>query len=170
MMSDIARRTGAHAVSALCIRATLLAALWWILSDGDGGWYIGAPLVMVVSVLSLWLTPPAVNRLRVLRLPAFAAWFILQSLRAGVDVARRTLHPRLPLSPAILDLDVRLPEGAPRWWLMITISLLPGTLSVRLHGDRLELHCLDDQQPVERDLRVTETRIATLFDCAEIGR
>lgn len=169
-MSDITRRTGPHALTALCLRATLLSGLWWLLSEGDGGWYIGAPLVAVVSLVSLWLTPPAVNRLRVLHLPGFAAWFIMQSLRAGWDVARRTLSPGLPLAPAILDIELKLPPGAPRWWLMITVSLLPGTLSVRLDGDRLELHCLDHTQPVERELRSTEARIAALFTTAGAAR
>ena len=40
---------------------------------------------------------------------------------------------------------------------------MPGTLSVLLEGDRLTLHCLDTREPVERDVRATERRVARVF-------
>ncbi|AHE97023.1 cation transporter [Thioalkalivibrio paradoxus ARh 1] len=102
--------------------------------------------------------------MRVLRFPGFAAFFLWQSLLAGWDVARRTLDPKLPLQPEILHLPLALPAGAPTWWLMLTISLLPGTLSVRLHQQRvLEVHCLDSRLDVAGSVRETECQIARLY-------
>jgi multicomponent Na+:H+ antiporter subunit E len=47
---------------------------------------------------------------------------------------------------------------------MLVISLLPGTLSVRLHQDRtLEVHCLDSRLDVPGSVRETELQIAQLF-------
>jgi multicomponent Na+:H+ antiporter subunit E len=151
-------------VSAYALRLALLLGVWWILTGSTGDWWFGLPLAVVAAAVSLWLTPPGRFRLRVLRMPAFAAYFLWQSLLAGWDVARRTLSPALPLHPEIVHLPLTLPPGAPTWWLMLIISLLPGTLSVRLHDDRtLEVHCLDSRLDVPGSVRETEEQIAGLF-------
>jgi multicomponent Na+:H+ antiporter subunit E len=70
----------------------------------------------------------------------------------------------MPLNPDILRLPLILPPGAPTWWLMLTITLLPGTLSVRLHTDRvLEVHCLDADAGIAASVRRTERQLAELF-------
>lgn len=166
-MSDATTRTTPHFLSAFILRCGVLAGVWWALTDGDGGWYLGAPCVLVIALTSLWLAPPVRPRPRLSRLPAFLAYFLVQSLRAGWDVARRTLSPSLPLAPSVLEFEIDLPPGTPRWWLVITVNLLPGTLVVRIDGSHLELHCLDATQPIERDLRKTEAHIAALFATRE---
>lgn len=162
-MNEAQPHTPLDWIRAFALRSGLMALLWWLLTDGEGGWYVGVPSVFVATLASLWLTPPAHHGLNVLRLPRFACYFIFQSLRAGWDVACRTLNPALPLDPEILEFDLNLPPGAPRWWLMIVANLLPGTLSAHLNGNRLELHCLDRTQEIERDLRATERHISALF-------
>lgn len=145
-------------------RMGLLLVLWWVLSGSADAWWFGLPLAAVAAGFSLWFTPPTRFMLRPLRFPAFAAFFLWQSLLAGWDVTRRTLHPRLPLHPEILHLAVNLPPGAPTWWLMLTITLLPGTLSVRLHNRQiLEVHCLDSRLDVAASVRDTEVQIARLY-------
>lgn len=158
--SNAVAMTGARAYA---IRVVLLLVLWWALTEASGGWSIGVPLAALAAAASLWLTPPARHVLHLRRAPAFAAYFLLQSLRAGWDVARRTLHPRLPLRPGMLRLPARLPDGAPTWWLMITISLLPGTLSVRLDGRTLEVHCLDVGRDAAADVHAAQVQLAALF-------
>lgn len=155
-----------HYPTALAIRSLGLAALWWVLTEGGEGWAIGGPLALLIAGISLLHTPPSAYRLAIHRIPGFAAFFLTQSLRAGVDVAQRTLDRSLPLHPAMLRVPLHLPAGAPTWWLMLVISLLPGTLSVRLGGRTLELHCLDERLDVIADLRRAETEIGRLFGCA----
>ena len=151
-------------ISAYALRLGLLLGVWWILSGSTEDWWFGLPLAVFAAAVSLWLTPPGRFRLRLHRMPFFAGFFLWQSLLAGWDVARRTLSPALPLRPEILHLPVVLPEGAPTWWLMLVISLLPGTLSVRLDEERsLEVHCLDSRLDVPASVRETELQIALLF-------
>ena len=151
-------------VSAYLLRLGILLAVWWILSGSSSDWWFGLPLAILAAAVSLWLTPPGRFLLRPQHIPGFAAFFLWQSLLAGWDVAKRTLSPALPLHPEILRIPMALPPGAPTWWLMLTISLLPGTLSVRLHRDRiLEVHCLDSLLDVAGSVRETETQLARLF-------
>jgi multicomponent Na+:H+ antiporter subunit E len=148
---------------AYVLRALGFAGVWWTLTEGDGGWGFGLVLALIVAALSLIHMPPARHLPRIQRVPGFLAYFLLQSLRAGWDVARRTLRPELPLQPGLLRLPMRLPTGAPTWWMMIVISLLPGTLSVQLQDAVLELHCLALGDDVVADVREAEDRLARLF-------
>ncbi|AGA31812.1 cation antiporter [Thioalkalivibrio nitratireducens DSM 14787] len=164
-MAEHSQRVGRiRRVSAFLLRVGFLLVIWWILTGSGSDWWFGFPLALAAAALSLWLTPPATYRLRPLRFPGFAVFFLWQSLLAGWDVARRTLDPKLPLQPDVLQLPLGLPAGAPTWWLMLTISLLPGTLSVRLHQQRvLEVHCLDARLDVAGSVRDTECQIARLY-------
>ena len=150
-------------LQAFTLRALVLAGVWWALTEGGEGQGFGVVLALLVAALSLLHTPPAERAPRLHRLPAFTLYFMLQSLRAGWDVACRTVHPSLPLQPRLLRLPLRLPAGAPSWWLMMVISLLPGTLSVHLDGTELELHCLDGTVDVLTDVREAEAQLSQLF-------
>jgi multicomponent Na+:H+ antiporter subunit E len=151
-------------LQAFGLRWLMLVCVWWVLVTDLQGLGFGLAVAAAAAGVSLWLSPPARHCPRPLRLPAFAGFFLYQSLLAGWDVARRTLHPALPLQPEILHLRLALPVGAPTWWLMLTTTLLPGTLSVRLHRHQvLEVHCLDARQDVRGSVRETERRIARLF-------
>jgi multicomponent Na+:H+ antiporter subunit E len=48
------------------------------------------------------------------------------------------------------------------------INLQPGTVGVRIDGDRLRVHALDQSMPVEENLRDLEERVAGLFG-VELG-
>lgn len=155
-------QTAGSAFRPLALRSVLLCGLWAVLANGEG-WGFGVPVALGSAWLSLRLAPPSQHRIRLAALPRFAGWFLLQSLRAGWDVARRTLHPALPLNPGMIRLRPALPTGAPTWWLMLVISLLPGTLSVRMAGGTLELHCLDLEGDVTGDFARTERELLRLF-------
>jgi multicomponent Na+:H+ antiporter subunit E len=152
-----------HTLLAVLIRTVVLAGIWWVLTENRGGWGFGVPAAVAVACISLLLNPPATHTLRVHHLPGFVLFFLIQSLRAGWDVAVRTVSPSLPLQPAILSVPLMLPAGAPTWWLMLVVSLLPGTLSTHLNDRTLELHCLDEGLDVVADIREAERRIALLF-------
>jgi len=156
-------------VRASLFRFLLLLLVWLILAGTTDALGFGVAIALAACALSLWLTRPAEHHLKLLRLPGFTAFFLWQSLLAGWDVARRTLNPALPLHPEILELKVHLPAGAPTWWLMLIITLLPGTLSVRLqHPGRLEVHCLDARQSVATSIRETEQQILRLFGLSDV--
>jgi multicomponent Na+:H+ antiporter subunit E len=146
----------------LLVRVLVLAALWWTLTGG-AAWGFGAPVIAAAVGVSLALQPARRVRLRPWGLLRFVGYFLMQSPRAGLDVARRAFAPGLPLAPALLDFRLRLPAGPARTLLVNTMSLLPGTLSAGIEGNRLRLHALDTRLPVEQELRAVEARIAAIF-------
>ncbi|SFX59995.1 Na+/H+ antiporter subunit E [Marinospirillum alkaliphilum] len=157
-------RMNVSGIISLLLRLVLAATVWWLISEGrNDSWVLGAPAVLLAVWLSHHLHPQPGRRLSLVGLLAFWWFFTRQSLLAGLDVARRTLSPELPIQPGAISVPLYLPSGAPRWLLAMTLSLLPGTLSVRFEKDRLLLHCLDMTQPVEHDVFVAQRQIAAVF-------
>jgi multicomponent Na+:H+ antiporter subunit E len=144
-------------------RIILLALLWWVITEGAGGWYLGIPAILLALGTSYWLQPQRQLRLRPAGALRFSGFFLLQSLRAGLDVALRAFRPSLPLAPALMEYRLQLPTEPARVFLADIMSLLPGTLSTELRDDCLCLHVLDARQPIEADLRQVEVRVADLF-------
>jgi multicomponent Na+:H+ antiporter subunit E len=146
----------------------ILTCSWWILAEGDpSSWALGVPTV----ALAVWTTRQyarghASLTVRYQAIPAFALYFVLRSLVAGVDVARRTLAPSLPIAPRLQSVHTTLPDGLPRVLLVAVLSLMPGSLGVSLNGDEIELHVLDARTDVLADVRRTEARIARLFQAS----
>lgn len=147
----------------LLLRTSFFALLWWSITEGAGGWAMGVPVIALAVGTAHLLQPRRQLRLRPLGALRFTGFFLVQSLRAGLDVALRALRPRMRLAPALLEYRLQLPAGPARVFLADTMSLLPGTLSTELRDDCLCLHVLDARQSIEADLRQVEVRVADLF-------
>jgi multicomponent Na+:H+ antiporter subunit E len=153
-------------VSAVVVRAAGFLVLWLILA----GFYPGDIPAAVVAVavatwVSLRLLPPGTLRLSPLAIACLALRFPVQSLVAGIDVAWRAFHPRLPLRAGTITYEHQLPPGIPRDAFCAYASLMPGTLPADTdpHG-RLVVHCLDTDQPVAAQLAREEALFARALD------
>lgn len=150
---------------ALAGRTLLMAALWWAATEGRAiNWPLAAAGVVLAVAASILLRPP------VGWAPGgfvrFAGFFLLHSLRGGIDVALRAVRPGPPLRPGFITLRLRLDDPQSRLVVTRTISLLPGTLGVDLDNDRLTIHVLDVGMANERLLRRCEHRVAALHGTA----
>jgi multicomponent Na+:H+ antiporter subunit E len=151
-------------MSGILARALLFALVWWVLAEGRAdSWGVGLIFVALAVAASLRLRPPGRYRLSPVGLLAYAGFFLVQSVRSGLQVAAMALRPRLAIAPALFEIPLRLPPGPAVALLTGTLSLLPGTLSVRLDGATLGLHALDGRLPIEKEVRVAEAYIARLF-------
>lgn len=149
---------------AILFRGTLLAAIWWILTGGAlRSWGVGLATIIVALAFSLHLGPPVVRKFRLARLPCFFFYFLVQSVKGGMQVARMALRPRLDLQPAMREFELRLADEPARIFLASILNLLPGTLSAGLDGNVLHLHVLDHRLPIEREMRHAESWVAWLF-------
>lgn len=151
-------------IAAILFRGLVFALIWWALAEGRAdSWGVGGISVTLALAASLALSPPGRMRLSPRELLVFIGFFVSQSARGGAQVALRAVRPRMDLMPALLDLPVSLPEGIGRVLLVNTLNLLPGSLSVRIEGDRLRLHVLDARLPIAEEVRDIEARIARLL-------
>ncbi|MCL5043634.1 MAG: Na+/H+ antiporter subunit E [Gammaproteobacteria bacterium] len=123
----------------------LHTGLWTLLSGGSG-WYLGLPVIAAATLLSCWLQATPWH-LRLARVPALLCFFCYELLLGGWDVARRALHPRMPLDPAWVRYELQTPNPQVHLLLSVIVGLMPGSLPSRLNKGVLHLHVLDQRQP-----------------------
>jgi multicomponent Na+:H+ antiporter subunit E len=150
-------------------RALCFIAIWLILmpSAKPADLACGLIATLVATQMSLRLLPPAAGRLRLGAFLVFAPHFLAQSLLAGIDVARRALHPRLPLQPGVVVYRTGFPPGLARNEFAIITSLLPGSLPIDETEDGLVYHCLDITQPVLEQMADEERRLSGVLISGE---
>ena len=146
--------------------AALLALIWFVLAGGaPSSWIVGVPAIATALLLARrvevatapWRLDPA----GVLR---FAAFFLRESVRGGIDVAGRVSARRLRVAPGLVRYRWRLAPGDPaRTTFVLCVSLLPGTLVVAAGERDLLIHALDATTPVAGELAALEQHVAGLF-------
>lgn len=141
-----------------------LSGLWWLLSGGQtASWWIGLPVIAAAT----W----AVGRLNADRAKTvslagglvFAVFFLYESIRGGIDVALRTLAPRMRIRPGFTVYHTRLKHREARVLFANCVSLLPGTLAADLNGDRLDVHLLNADVDAGKELGRLERAISRLY-------
>ena len=73
---------------------------------------------------------------------AYLPWLIKEIAVANVDVARRILHPKLPISPRMIRVKASQRGELGRVVYANSITLTPGTVSVDMAGDEIVVHAL----------------------------
>lgn len=154
------------------LNVLVLAAVWLVLSEGiDGSWVIGLPVIILVAMLIAWMEEDADHfPLSFSGLAVFVPFFLRQSVLSGFDVALRALRPDMGLRPALLNYRISLPDGPPRRLFVNSITLMPGTLSVLVQGEKVVVHVLDENQPFNAALHHLENRVAAVFLTPKKGR
>jgi len=136
-------------------------AFWVVLSGAE---LADLPVGIVAGVAATWaslrLLPPGPARVSLPALGSLALRFFYQSIVAGVDVAWRALHPRLPLRPGFVAYTVHFPPGTARNAFAALTSLLPGTVPAAQERGELVYHCLDVEQPVVSQLTAEEAAMS----------
>ena len=104
---------------------------------------------------------------RIFPLALLGRHFIWGSIVAGVDVARRAFHPRLPLRPGFVTYTCRVPAGTTRDLFLAMTSLMPGSLPTDVdERGVLLMHCLDTDQPLADQMADTEARLLRALERA----
>ena len=148
----------------LLIPGLALTGLWWLLSGGaPGSWLVGLPAVALALYAVRRSARAGRSRLSPVGLLRLLPFFVAESVRGGLDVARRILAPSLRVTPGPASYRVRLQSHEARLLFVNCVSLLPGTVAADLERDRLRLHLLDTGSDPEQELRRLERVVARVF-------
>lgn len=161
-LKRLRQQAAAQGWRSVAVRASVLSGGWWVIAEGDrSALLFGVPIVLLALGASVALPSPSAPRWSPTGLARFASAFLFGSLHGGLDVARRALAHRLLIAPTVLRYPLGLRTEPARHLFMGALSLMPGTLSVSLEGDGLEVHVLVDQgDGFARQLRDLEERVA----------
>ena len=145
----------------------VLLAFWLILTAGDLASLIIAVPFIAMAIL---LRPVAENRseksgllVNISGLLQFAWFFILESLRGGVDVSRRVLAAETRVDPVFYDYSMQLQIPHAQQLFISSISLLPGTLCADMNNNQLRIHTLDQQMDTTQGIRRLESLVGKIF-------
>jgi len=87
--------------------------------------------------------------------------FLTELVKSNFDVARRVLAPSLPINPGIVEVETKLKSKLGRMILANSITLTPGTLTVKIENDKLFIHWIN---VVNTDIENATKDIAAKFE------
>jgi multicomponent Na+:H+ antiporter subunit E len=118
-------------------------------------------VAIFAATLVTLVFPPAAARWNLVGLLRFLMYFCKESLLAGIQVVRLAFKANLKLRPVVVVYSLRVPSGPARTLFVMMISLLPGTLSAGLDGDKVIVHILSAE--LNSGLAFLEERVAGLY-------
>ena len=148
----------------LPVRLASAALIWWILMDG--AWHDmlpGIPVILLVALVPPYLGHASSWRWSfpaLLRIVPVFLWF---SVRSGVQVAYLSMRRLRLLTPEVVEYSWRLPPGPARLFLASIINLIPGTLSLQIRDEALNIHFLHDARGSMPSVLVLEELVGDLF-------
>lgn len=127
--------------------ALALLAFWLVLSGHYEPRMLALGVGSVLLVLYLSIRMGVVDEEGVpvhllARVPVYGLWLTKEIFLASVRVARIILDPRLPIRPGLARYPLRQRTEVGRVSYANSITLTPGTLTVRMEGEELEVHSL----------------------------
>ena len=82
---------------------------------------------------------------RISRFIKYLPWLFWQILISNIDVAYRTLHPKMPINPRIVKFKNDLNTNMGIVTLANSITLTPGTVTIKAGKDEFIIHAIDDK-------------------------
>ena len=142
-----------------------LFATWILLSGHFTPLLVGLGVASTVLVVAIALRMDVVDHEGhpVQLTPRFAGywtWLLVEIVKSNIDVARRIWSPSLPISPTMIRLRASQPSELGQVIYANSITLTPGTVTVRLDEGELLVHAVarelaGDLEGGEMDRRVT---------------
>ncbi len=128
-----------------------------LLSLGFASTLVAVAIALRMDIVDRETYPVPLN----LRALTYWLWLAGEVIKANLDVARRILSPSLPISPNVVLVKASQRTDLGRVTYGNSITLTPGTITIDLEGDTLEVHALTREaaevlQEGEMDRRVTE--------------
>jgi multicomponent Na+:H+ antiporter subunit E len=128
----------------------ILAILWLLLS----GHYtplllsLGLLSIILVTIICLRMNLMAYNQpealLQLSKFIPYGFWLIVEILKSNIDVCKRILNPKLPISPSLITVKASQQSDFAKVVYANSITLTPGTISIDVEGCDIEVHSLSD--------------------------
>ena len=152
------------------ISSLLLSIFWFLLVDCDLSSLLVGVIFIPMSIFAaskLSEKTDSENRdlqVNILKVPKFIGFFLYQSIKGGIDTARRVFSVNMHLKAEFLHYPVKhLPAGLPMNLFMNVVSLLPGSVSVIREPNSVLVHVLAVTNSTIDDIYQCEVIISELF-------
>lgn len=135
-------------ITAMLSLGVVCFAVWLLLS----GFFDNA-LLLTLGVLSCVLVVFVTERMRLfehdnpslmlsIRFLTYLPWLVWEIVKANIDVVKCILDRRLPIGPRIFRTKASQKSDLGKVIYANSITLTPGTISIRVDDDEIEVHAL----------------------------
>lgn len=149
----------------LILKAMALFILWMMLSASFNWIHIG--LGIVISFTVAWINAghsPFVPKFRLWgRICLYFPWLFVKIVQSGLHVSKLILHPALPISPRLIDVEAELGHRAAVVLLGNSITLTPGTITTEVDSNKLVVHAIDEISGDDITGKRIESKISKIF-------
>lgn len=143
----------------------LISSLFWVLlSDGKPeSWILGVPAVFFSTWFFVQRASANPIKLQWLALVRFVPWFLWESIKGGLDVAKLALSRKGVQFTDRFVFRCRLPDPRAEVFFASCVNLVPGTATIGLVDDEIEIHTLSPVEQSYQELQTLQRRVAELF-------
>tara|TARA_B100000945_G_scaffold269827_1_gene230908 strand:+ start:274 stop:633 length:360 start_codon:yes stop_codon:yes gene_type:complete len=83
--------------------------------------------------------------IRTTRVIRFFPWLLWQIVLANIDLTLRTLHPKLPINPILINLKNNLTTDLGMVIMANSITLTPGTVTIDVNKNEFLVHAISEK-------------------------
>ena len=83
--------------------------------------------------------------IRTIRFIRFLPWLLWQIVLANIDLALRTLHPKMPINPMLINFKNNLKTDLGMVILANSITLTPGTVTIDVNENKFLIHVISEK-------------------------
>ncbi len=131
------------------INMTIILAVLWLVLSGQF-----KPLFLGFGLASVWLVVWLGGRMQVIhpeshpvrylaRIVRYWMWLLIEIIRSNVEVTRAIFRPA-SISPRVIKVSASQSNDLDRVIHANSITLTPGTVSLELHPDSIDVHALTE--------------------------
>lgn len=144
--------------------AAFLFAFWLALSGHYSPMLIAAGLasavLCVMAAIRIRIADEEGVPLRLLRgIVVYYPWLVWEIVKSAWRVTRIVLDPRLPISPTLTTVEASQQTAAGIATYANSITLTPGTLTVRASGSQLTVHALTREGAIDLEAGDMDRRV-----------
>lgn len=147
----------------------LLLAIFWLVNSGMFKTLLlvfGAVSVIIVVAVSRQMTRRDGEEFPLIlpsaQLPGYLIWMLGQIVRSNLDVASRVWRGRASISPVVIRVKASQTSDVGKVLYANSITMTPGTVTLRVDDDVLEVHALTREGAAELEKGEMDRRVTAL--------
>ena len=134
------------------VLTVLIMFAFWIFLSGEFSFILllsGVISSLLVSYMSNDLLigngDMKLGLIRTIRFIRFLPWLLWQIVLANIDLALRTLHPKMPINPILINIKNNLKTDLGMVILANSITLTPGTVTIDVNENEFLVHVISEK-------------------------
>ena len=134
------------------VLTVLIMFVFWIFLSGEFSFILllsGVISSLLVSYMSNDLLigngDMKLGFIRTIRFIRFLPWLLWQIVLANIDLALRTLHPKMPINPMLINIKNNLKTDLGMVILANSITLTPGTVTIDVNENEFLVHVISEK-------------------------